>query len=329
MKKIILIFLTITTTVVFSQGDNLLKNGGFENNFNNWELNTLDKSKAFFKNDRKTKFSGEKSLRVEVVNLGANTWDIHMVQPFTSRKDSKYQIQFYAKANRSGKILKAQLQNTTYTGREFQLTDEWKLYTWESEAKEDDLALAFHFLGKGAYYIDNVVVEKLRKNNNKKPSSNKSASKSSSSKSTSMIDNGGFEDGFADWTNVVEGKGKADFKLNRRSPYQGESSMKVTLLKPGENPWDVQSLKEINVKKNKTYRLTFYARSVGNKKVKVQVQDDSKKIYKSNTFNAGFEWEKFSWDFTAVSSEMQLAIHHIGLGTVEYDSIEIEQIKKK
>ncbi len=325
MKNLFIAFLLITSSTVFSQKDNLLKNGGFENNFNNWELNTLDKSKAFFKNDRKTKFSGEKSLRVEVVNLGANTWDIHLVQPFTSRKNSKYLIQFYAKANRSGKILKAQLQNTTYTGREFQLTDEWKLYTWESEAKESDLALAFHFLGKGTYSIDDIVIEKLTKNNSKKPSSNKS----SGSKSTSMIDNGGFEEGFADWTNVVDGEGKADFKLNRRSPYQGESSMKVTLLKPGKNLWDVQSLKEINVKKNKTYRLTFYARSVGNKKVKVQVQDDSKKIYKSTTFNAGFEWEKFSWDFTAVSSEMQLAIHHIGLGTVEYDSIKIEQIKKK
>lgn len=329
MKNLFFAFLLITSSTVFSQKDNLLKNGGFENNFNNWELNTLDKAKAFFKNDKKTKFSGEKSLNVEVVDLGANTWDIHMVQPFTSRKNSKYQIQFYAKANRSGKILKAQLQNTTYTGREFQLTDEWKLYTWESKAKEDDLALAFHFLGKGTYYIDNIVVEKLRKNNNKKPSSNNASNKYSGSKSTTMIGNGGFEDGFADWVNVTDGGGKADFKLNRRSPYEGESSMKVTLLKPGKNQWDVQSFKEINVKKNKTYKLTFYARSVGNKKVKVQVQDDFKKIYKSTTFNAGFEWEKFSWDFKAGSSQMQLAIHHIGLGTVEYDSIKIEQIKKK
>lgn len=322
--KTILLTILISFSA-FSQNSNLLKNGGFENDYNNWQTATLNDSKAFFRNEDNKVYKGRKCLKVEVDNLGKDPWDVNMVQPFKSKKGLTYQIKFYAKASRSGKVVKAQLQNTTYNGKEFFLSTKWEEYTWVTQAEENNLSLAFHFLGKGYYYIDNVSVKRVRKGSLvSKPGVSKNVN---SEINSDFITNGGFEEGFEGWVNLSEGKGKALYKLYRKKAYEGRLSMKVNVLRLGVNPWDVQSIKELSLKKNKKYRIRFYAKSLGEKTIKVQIQDEDKKIYLVNEFETGFEWQQYAWVFTAESSNMKLAIHHVNRGTVEFDSFIIEQIK--
>lgn len=325
MKNYTILFFIFTISSIFSQENNLIKNGGFENDYGNWQTATLSDSRAFFKNESENLFKGTKSLKIQVEKLGKETWDINMVQPFKSKKGATYEIKFHAKTNRSGKTVKAQLQNTTYNGKEFFLSTDWKEYKWVTKAEESDLSLAFHFISKGNYYFDNVSVKRLRKGTS---SSKKATTQYNSASNTSnLMTNGGFENGFEGWVNLSEGKGKALYKLNRKKAYEGRVSMKVNVLKQGVNPWDVQSMKAISLKKNKKYRIRFNAKSTGEKKIKIQIQDEDKKIYLANEFETGFEWQEYAWVFTAESSNMKLAIHHISRGTVEYDNIIIEQIK--
>lgn len=325
MKKNLIALFVCTITSMFSQDINLLENGGFENDNSNWQTATLNDSRAYFRSEKDKAYDGDKSLKVKVERLGEQPWDIHMMQAFRSRKSATYEIKFYARANRSGKSIKAQLQNKTYTVKDFFLSPNWEEYTWITEAKESDLSLAFHFLEKGYYYLDNITIKRVRKGgNNSKPSVSKN---SNSEKKSNLIANGGFEDGFDGWINLSEGNGKALYKLNRKSAYEGRASMKVNVLRKGDNPWDIQSMKELSLKKNRKYRIRFNAKSLGEKTVTIQIQDEGKKIYLANEFTTGFEWQNYAWVFEAESSNMNLVIHHVSRGTVEFDSFTIEQVK--
>lgn len=330
--------LKLTTTFVFlflitffnaffaySQGNNLISNGDFENDQFNWEFFILKNSKAFFTNETTIVHEGIKSLKVDVRQLGENPWDVSMLQSFKSKKGYTYEIKFYARASKTGKSMRVQLQKTTYEGKEFFLSTGWEEYTYVLEAKESGLALGFHFLEKGFYYIDNIKVRRI-KNKVRKAKAQISDDKSYDKKSP-YLQNGHFEGGFEGWVNLSGGGGKAIYKLNRKTAYQGRLSMKVNVLKTGKNPWDIQSVKGLNLKKNRKYRLKFNAKSLGAKVVSIQIQDLDKDIFLTKKFNTGLDWQQYNWDFDAESSNMKLVIHHISQGVVEFDNFVIELVK--
>lgn len=304
-----------------SQGKNLIKNSGFENDYYNWEFFTLKNSKAFFRNETSEVHQGSKSLKVDVQQLGKDPWDVSMLQPFKSQKGYTYEIKFHAKASKTGKSIRMQLQKTTYEGKEFFLSTSWEEYTHVLGAKENGLALGFHFLEKGLYYIDNIKVKRIK--NKARKAKAQISDDNSYDKKSPYLQNGDFEGGFEGWVNLSGGGGKAIYKLNRKTAYQGRLSMKVNVLKKGENPWDIQSVKGLNLKKNKRYRLKFNAKSLGAKVVTLQMQDLEEGIFLTRKFNAGFDWQQYSWDFDAESSNMKLVIHHTK-GVVEFDNFEIE-----
>ncbi len=273
----------------------------------------------------KSKKTQNKAIKVAVDRKGQAPWDIQMMQSFSSKKNRVYELTYDAKSTITGKSIVAQVQNKEYDYQTFELTNKWKTYEKTFISKENDLSLAFHFPEKGIFLLRNVSLKEIKKGNDKSAVITKS-------KLTSKIPNGGFEFGLDGWINLKENGGKAIYGITKNAPKEGTKCLRVLVEKFGDNPWDLQSFRSIKVKKNKNYKVSFYAKAGGrNKKVKIQIQDHPREIYIPFEFNVGSmnTWEKYEFDFTAESSSMELVIQHISLGLVEYDDFRITPIQEK
>lgn len=320
MQILKIVFLFLIPLVGFSQNDNLLKNGGFENRTDFWKTYNSTTAIANFTQVNNEYYAGNHGLRIDVKKLGENPWDVNLVQPFKSRKGSIYEIRFFAKTKRPGKSIRVQLQNTTYNGKEFFLSNDWEQYVWVTTAEENKLELSIHFLKTGDYFLDNLSIRKVRKNDLYTNEFNNSDG--------NLIVNGNFENGFENWINASLGMSKAIFKLNSKRAYEGKVCMKVNVLKLGKNPWDIQSIMEVPLKKNKKYELRFHARSLGEKTIKAQFQDEDKGIYIAKEFNTSFDWKGYTWEITPESNNMKFTVHFIDQGIIELDNFSIKEVRK-
>ncbi len=146
----------------------LIQNGGFEKGDAGW-INTKDNgANAIFSYSEDNPREGKKSLLCLVLVNGKNPWDVQSIASFPTERYKKYRLTFYAKSNTAGTKLKAQIQKTTYTPKDFTLTTDWQKYEFTFSAKENDMQMAFHYLETGLYYIDDVKMEKLSKSKKKK-----------------------------------------------------------------------------------------------------------------------------------------------------------------
>lgn len=314
MKIVKLLPLLFISILGHSQSENLLKNGGFEDNTVYWKTYNSTVAVSSFKPIKYDVYSGTQSLEVNVSKLGDNPWDINLVQPFKSRRGITYEISFYAKSNRPGNTIKVQLQNSTYNSKDFFLTNDWEQYSWVTTAEESNLELSIHFLKQGSYLLDKLIIKKDKRD--------KYFSNSDKYTDTNLIENGDFQNGFENWINITDGSSKATYKVNSKK--SGRICMKVNVLKLGENPWDVQSITEVPLRKNKTYYLSFNARGLGNKKIKLLFLDEKRQIYIAKEFDLEFEWKQYDWQFTAESNDMKLAIHYLDKGIFELDDFELK-----
>ncbi len=324
MKKAILIPFLLIIATTFGQ-ENLIKNGGFENDFKHWINIVENGADASFSTDSKNKQIGSSALKVQVTTLGKKTWNVQTYQSFVSEKNKNYEISFLAKSNLANKEITILVQNKTFTQKIFTLSNKWKVYTWQFIAKEDKLQFSMHFLRKGTFYIDNLIVKEVKRVRKRiwKNSSNRKIKKAD------VIANGNFEQDLSDWFNLSIDHGEVIYKLNTQTPNEGKNAMSVEVIKLGANPWSIQSVKKINVKKNKRYLATFYAKADSkNKLVKAQIQDLASEIYLPFEFTTNTDdWEKHEFEFTAGSNNMNFIFHHMNLGTIEYDNINIQMIR--
>lgn len=311
VKLLSLLFISISG---YSQSENLLKNGGFEDDTVYWNTYNATTAISSFKPIKYDVYSGTKSLNINVSKLGNNPWDINLVQPFKSRKGATYEIAFYAKSTRPGNDIKVQLQNTTYNNKNFFLTNDWQRYTWVTTAEESNLELSIHFLKQGQYFLDKLSIRRVKKS--------KSFSGSVKNSDTNLIRNGAFQNGFENWINITDGSSKATFKVNSKK--SGRICMKVNVQRLGQNPWDVQSIVEVPLRKNKTYYLSFNGRGLGNKKIKLLFLDEKRQIYIAKEFDLQFEWKQYNWQVTAESNDMKLAIHYLDKGIYEVDDFKLK-----
>ncbi len=349
MKTILLSIFFITACSLYGQ-TNLIKNGGFENEFMHWDNIVENGARANFSTDPRNKQIGRYAFKVQVNSLGKDPWSVQCSQGFLSKKDKTYKLSFLAKSNSSGNKMVIQIQNKTYTPKTFTLTNQWIEYIWQFTAKENNLQISMQFPQKGTFFVDNLIIKEARRfkktkinksfrpkpsissTNSRNTSSNKSSSKKSSStgSSSNNIYNGDFEIGYEGWNNISEEGGQTEYKFNSQTPHGGKKAMRVVVMQFGQNPWSIQSIKSINVKKNKRYRVSFYAKAGGrNKKAKVQIQDHPKKIYLPFEFATSTSWQKYEFEFNADSDTMELTLQHISSGIMEYDDISIQMIGKK
>ncbi len=223
----------------------------------------------------------------------------------------------------------AYVEKETKTKKTLTTTKKWKVYSWHTVAKEDSLHLSLQFPNKGHFYIDNLIIKEIPIIR-KKIASIKDKRKT---KVVEAIDNGDFEQGYTHWNNFGTQQGEeVKFQLNKETPYEGGSAMRVDVIKLGANYWDIQSVKKIHVKKNNRYYVSFYSKSKNkNNDIKVQIQDKNGDIYFPFEFltTKTDEWEKHEFEFTAVTNNLFFAFHHVSKGLMEYDNISIQKISKK
>lgn len=308
MKKelfIVTLFLIISS----SFGQNLIKNGDFKTNLESWRNYASEDSNATFTLDN----SNSNNLKVEVQQLGANSWDIQSLQNFTSQQGKKYVLKFRAKANTNNSKIRVQVQKTTYTSTDISLTTEWKNYTWNFKAKEDDLELAFQYFEKGIFNIDDVeITEFIDKDGG------------------NLVYNGSLEKGMEGWINIIDNGANAVYTINKDTPFEGKNSLRVLVLRLGENTWDISSINNFPSKRGTKYKLTFMAKgNTSGKKLKAQVQHNDRRIYIPKDFVLTDKWEKYTWVFRARIDDMQIAFQYLSSGLYEIDNLSILPMTKK
>jgi len=314
MKKIIFA-LAIVFCLSNSYSQNLIQNGSFEDGKNSWKNYASDGSKANFSLDT----NDSNSLKVEIQELGSNPWDIQSLQSFASVKSKKYILKLKAKAKTNGSKIRVQVQKTTYTSVDFELTSDWKEYTWDFESKEDNLEFALHYFEKDIFYIDNIEITEVFKEVSE-----------ATNNITNLISNGDLENGAEGWINLNENGSNAVYTINEDTPYEGEKSMRALVLRFGANPWDIQSINNFASVKGEKYKLTFMAKADNyGKKLKAQVQNNDEKIYVPKDYILTEKWQEYSWVFRARTDDMQIAFQYLDLGLYEIDLLSIIAMPKK
>ncbi len=141
-----------------------------------------------------------------------------------------------------------------------------------------------------------------------------------------LIKNGGFENNLSNWTNLSENGAKAKFSAAPHDKQIGSNCFKINVLSLGSNLWDAQSFQSFESKKNKTYTITFSAKStMPGKEVTFQIQN---KTFTPKTFFLDSDWNNYSWQFTAKENDLQLAMQFTQKGTFYIDNIVILETKK-
>ena len=138
---------------------NLIPNGGFENNFTNWNNLAGGTSSAVFSIETADKVEGSKAMKVAVATPGANAYDVQSINSaWASVAGREYTLSFFAKADVAGKTLRVVQQTNTYAQKDFSLTTAWQKYEWIFTAQEANLQLRFNFPVAGTFYIDTVSI---------------------------------------------------------------------------------------------------------------------------------------------------------------------------
>ena len=311
MKKT-LFLLAMLFCLSNSYCQNLIQNANFEEGQQSWGNYASEGAKAIFSLEKST----SNYLHIEVQQLGSKPCDIQSLQSFPSKQGKSYTLKIKAKAKNDGSKIRVQVQKTTYTSVDLELTSAWKEYTWNFESKEDNLELALQYFEKDIFYIDYIeIVEATKTKSNVK----------------NLIPNGDLENGTDGWINITDNGANAVFTINEDSPFEGKKSLRALVLLLGDNTWDIQSINNFPSVKGTRYKLTFMAKADSKgKKLKAQVQHNDKNIYVPRDFVLSDTWQEYSWTFRTATEDMQMAFQYLNLGLYEIDALSIvEMVKKK
>jgi len=315
LRKILLTLILIPLLGGFSsKAQNLLPNGGFENDLTNWWTQADAGTNAVFSVNTDDKHEGIKALKVAVITPGANAWNVQAVNDaWASVTGKEYTLTFWAKAEANGSVFKAIVQmGAFYTEKVFTLNNTWQQYSWTFNAGADNLQLKFHFPFSGTFYLDgfNIPTEITEP-----PLQNE------------LVKNGGFEEGtgntFTNWWTAAGGGSTATFTAST-DVAQGSRALKAEVIAAGNNPWDVQAVNDISwgAVAGQSYSLSFWAKansSGGSFKV-IQQNDES---YAERVVPVTNTWQRYEWVFTAASDALLLKFHFPDVGTYFIDRVSI------
>ena len=162
MKNTLVLITSLISMICTAQ--NLVKNSSFEEQMNGWnqniDANSGAKARFSISNEGST---SSMALKANVDSLGANPWDIMLMQNLSTSKDKYYELTLNAKATTQGSQIRLQFQNKTYTSKDIELTTEWAEYSFGLIAKENDLQFVIQFFQKGVFDIDNIVIKEKEK----------------------------------------------------------------------------------------------------------------------------------------------------------------------
>ena len=151
-----------------SQGNstNIIKNGNFESAdaLSSWQMELHESAAAQQTKDTNSPYAGISSAKINVTSATGTSWHIQWKQTnlkFT--KDSLYTIDFAARSDGNKTITVTVMRDdspyTYYSGRDFNLTSQWKTFTFSFKASETIITgrLSFSFNNTlGNYWFDEI-----------------------------------------------------------------------------------------------------------------------------------------------------------------------------
>jgi endo-1,4-beta-xylanase len=137
--------------------------------------------------------------------------------------------------------------------------------------------------------------------------------------------NGGFENDLNQWFTQAADGTNATFSIVTDDVVEGTRALKVDVITPGANPWNVQAINDAWASETgKTYTLSFYAKATAaGSQFKVIQQNNT---YAEQIISPTTSWQKYEWTFTAQEASLELKFHFPAAGTFLIDNISIPRL---
>jgi len=267
-----------------------LVNGDFSNGMTAWRAHIQE---AYESENVETELKIVDEVAVfDIRNIGTESWHVMLLQDDLQLKRKEiYTLELDMKStvNRPVDIVVENAEYVKFLSEKADVTTDWKTYSYEFEMEGDAIASFKLLLGKleadlelEAHFvsIDNVRLEKKN-----------------ARKEAFLVENGYFDQQLAGWNEHVQGlydsnPSNAIFSANNNVLYA-----KINHF--GVNPWDiVLSQNLVNLKKNKTYIVSFLAAASNEKSIDVVVENSSYTRYLSQKATLSSEVTEYSFEFT-------------------------------
>ncbi len=146
------------------QVDELIFNGQFDNDFDNWTLSSLGDASASLFLEKANPVSGENTAGIEILSMGESTTHISFFQPLYLHKNQNYLLSFKARADRNQTIAFAVKSNETASSKYYllnstSLENEVKAYSYSMLSDKEDFTATLEFYagkGSGKIYLDSI-----------------------------------------------------------------------------------------------------------------------------------------------------------------------------
>ncbi len=140
-----------------------------------------------------------------------------------------------------------------------------------------------------------------------------------------LIGNGGFENGLNQWFTQASDGTNASFSIVTDDVTEGLRALKVDVITPGANPWNVQAINDAWASESgKTYTLSFYAKATAASSQFKVIQQNT--TYAEQIISPTTSWQKYEWTFTAQEAALELKFHFPAAGTFFIDNISIPKL---
>ena len=138
---------------------NLVTNGGFENNLTGWSNATSGGASASFAVETSQQYAGAKAMRVAITNPGAALHNVQTLGPtFTLAVGTPTSITFRARASAAGVKVRFVMQDSTYNNKEFTLSTAWQWFIWNHATTEASPRLRIQYRSAGTVWLDEISV---------------------------------------------------------------------------------------------------------------------------------------------------------------------------
>lgn len=225
-RRFVLLIIILLSIVIHGIGQNLLSNGGFENDFSNWTNLANDGAVATYSIVANAA-EGAKAMRLKIDQLGSNGYSIqNFHNKWPAEVGQLYKIEFFAKSQSNAGGLRLVQTTGSYKATSFSLTENWEKYqiTYVARGTQEDFKL--QFFKKNTYFIDGISITPLNLGEVVIPPSGNSSLKD-------LAGNCG-----VNMANLGDRTTETEFESILRNDFNmvgSENSLKMKLVKPQEN----------------------------------------------------------------------------------------------
>lgn len=160
MNRLIVVFFAAGASLLHAE--NLVTNGGFENDLTGWSNNTSGGAVASFSVETSQPYAGAKAMKVVVSNPGSQ---LHNVQTratgttFSLPIGTPTTITFRARAATAGFKLRIVMQDSVHKNKEFALSTSWERNSWNHTTEEANPQLRIQYRSVGTVWLDEISLK--------------------------------------------------------------------------------------------------------------------------------------------------------------------------